>query len=116
MKSSKQTISETTQQTKLNNQKRAKQIKQLIKIMNELNQDIYICVQDKKAGTVHQFSSDIVKFGNLHIAKATKDITLQKIEQFNSQVAKMQARMLTSNHQPSSKDSSIDSKKTDASS
>lgn len=52
MKTSTTIASETTQQLKLNNQKRAKQFKQLLKIMNELNQDIYICVQDKKAGTV----------------------------------------------------------------
>jgi mevalonate kinase len=71
MKTSKVSTSETVKQTKLENQKRAKQFKQLLKIMNELNQDIYICVQDKKARTVHHFSSDIVKFGNLHIAQAT---------------------------------------------
>lgn len=82
--------------------------------MNELNQDIYICVKDKKAGTVHQFSSDINKFGNLHIAQATKDVTLQKIEQFTSQMAKMQDRLTV---EDSSKDFSTDSKKdTEASS
>jgi hypothetical protein len=44
MKTSKAIVSETAQQTKLNNMKKAKQVKQLLKIMNELNQDIYICV------------------------------------------------------------------------
>lgn len=68
MKTSKAATSETPSQAKLTNQKRAKQVKQLLKILNELNQDVYICVQDKKAGTVHHFSSDIVKFGNFHIA------------------------------------------------
>lgn len=64
----------------------------------------------------HHFSSDINKFGNFHIAEATKDVTLQKIEQFNAQVAKMQDRMIDSD-QLSSKDCSVDSKKdTEASS
>lgn len=69
MKTSKVTSSETNiSQSKLRNQKRAKQFKQFLKLMNELNQDIYICVQDKKAGSVHHFSSDIAKFGNFHVA------------------------------------------------
>lgn len=86
-----------------------------MKIMNELNQDVYICVQDKKAGTVHHFSTDINKFGNFHIAKATKDVTLKKIEHLNSQVAKMHDRMLSEEQE--FKISSADSKKdTEASS
>jgi hypothetical protein len=84
--------------------------------MNELNQDVYICVQDKKAGTVHHFSTDINKFGNFHIAEATKDVTLQKIEKFNSQVAQMHDRMVAEEQQ-AFKISSADSKKdTEASS
>ena len=54
--------------TKAANHKKAKQVKQLLRIMNELNQDIYICIQDKKTGSLHQFSSDLNKFGNVHIA------------------------------------------------
>lgn len=85
--------------------------------MNELNQNIYICVQDKKAGTVQHFSSDISKFGNLHIAQATKDVTIQKIEQFNSQVAKMQDNQLSVNDSSSQDQMSSNSKKdTEASS
>ena len=90
-----------TNATKLANQKKAKQVKQLLKIMNELNQDIYICVKDKKHGNVAHFSSDINEFGNFHIAQATSDITIQKIEQFSSQVAKMQDSMLNINQQQS---------------
>ena len=44
--------------------------------MKELNQDIYICLQDKKAGTVRHFSSDILKFENLEISQAAQDVTL----------------------------------------
>ena len=57
--------------------------------MNDLNHDIYICVKDKKQGTVQHFSSDINQFGNLQIAKETKDITLKKADHFATQVAKM---------------------------
>lgn len=73
------TVSTATPTTsnKVSNQKRAKQLRQLLRIINEANHNIYICVQDKKAGTVHHYSSDINKFGNLHIAQATKDISLQ---------------------------------------
>lgn len=91
------TTSKTPIDVKLQNQKRAKQFKQFLRILNELNQDIYICVQDKKKGSVQHFSSDINKFGNLHIASATEDVTLQKIESFNSQVAKMQDNQLQNN-------------------
>jgi hypothetical protein len=74
-------------------------------------------VQDKKKGTTQHFSSDITKFGNLHIAQATKDVTLQKIEQFNSQVAKMQDNNLGINDSASQGQlSSNSSKDTQASS
>lgn len=111
MKSSQANISESAQQTHLKNKKRAKQIKQLIKIMNELNQDIYICVQDRKAGTVHHFSSDIVNFGNFHIAKATKDVAIKKIEHFNAHVSKMQDQTFVDD----TKDSASSKKDTEAS-
>ncbi len=64
--------------------------------MNELNHDIYICIQDKKSNKTHQFSSDLAKFGNLHIAGIAKDtdLSLQKIEKFNSCVSKMQDKHL----------------------
>jgi hypothetical protein len=116
MKATKANLNDSAHSSKLNNQKRAKQLKQFLKILNELNQDVYICVQDKKAGTVHHFSTDINKFGNFHIAAATKDVTLQKIELLNSQVAKMHDRMIAE-EQEGFKISSADSKKdTEASS
>jgi hypothetical protein len=72
--------------TKSANHKKAKQIKQLLRLMNELNQDIYVCIQDKKTGSLHQFSSDLNKFGNVQIAQQTqeKKVTLHKIEKLNS--------------------------------
>lgn len=94
MKSASATTSKQANEIKQQNLKRSKQFKQFLRILNELNQNIYICVQDKKKGTTQHFSSDITKFGNLHIAQATKDVTLQKIEQFNSQLAKMQDNMV----------------------
>lgn len=116
MKATRATATDSTASSKLNNQKRAKQLKQFLKILNELNQDVYICVQDKKAGTVHHFSTDINKFGNFHIAAATKDVTLQKIELLNAQVTKMHDRMIAEEQQ-AFKISSADSKRdTEASS
>ena len=44
--------SKPSQEQKLANMKRAKQFKQFLRILNELNQNVYICVQDKKKGTV----------------------------------------------------------------
>jgi hypothetical protein len=78
---------------KLSNQKRAKQLRTLLRIINDANHNIYICVQDKKAGTVTQYSSDLNKFGNLHIAKSTKDIKLQKVEKFTIQLSQMQDKV-----------------------
>jgi len=68
MKSASAATSKQTNELKQQNLKRAKQFKQFLRILNELNQNIYICVQDKKKGTVQHFSTDISKFGNLHIA------------------------------------------------
>jgi hypothetical protein len=59
----------TAANSKSANLKKAKQFKQLLRIMNELNQDIYICIKDKKTGSLSQFSSDLNKFGNVHIAQ-----------------------------------------------
>lgn len=54
---------------KAHSSKRAKQIKQLLKLVDELNNDIYICIKDKKTHKVHQFSSDLAHFGNRDISK-----------------------------------------------
>jgi len=90
MKAQNSTNSTSTQVTqKVQNLKRAKQFKQFLRLMNELNHDVYICVQDKKRGSVHHFSSDINKFGNLHIVQATKDTPVQKIETFTKHLTKM---------------------------
>lgn len=117
MKSATATTSKQANDLKQQNLKRSKQFKQFLRILNELNQNIYICVQDKKKGTIQHFSSDIAKFGNLHIAQATKDVTLQKIEQFNSQLAQMQDNKLNEADAASQGRSSCNSKKdTEASS
>lgn len=98
--------------TKQANHKKAKQFKQLLRMMNELNQDIYICIQDKKSGSIHQFSSDLNKFGNVHIAEQTKEknASLHKIEKFNAQLIKLQDKQLKASRQ-SCNESSADSKK-----
>lgn len=83
-----------------------------------MNHDIYICIQDKKTQKTHQFSSDIVKFGNTHVAKivSDKDLPLVKVEKFNACITKMQDKHLNS-MRPEVSDTSSDSKKpTEASS
>lgn len=99
---------------KQQNQKRAKQLKQFLRLMNELNHDIYICIQDKKRGSVHHYTSDINKFGNLHIVQATKGVSLQKIDQFSSSLVKMMENKVC--QKPEVDASSASKKDTEASS
>jgi ethanolamine utilization protein EutP (predicted NTPase) len=77
---------------------KAKNIKKLLRILNELNHDVYICIQDKKTRKIHQFSSDLVKFGNTHIAEiiSKKDLAIQKVSKFNSCLTKIQDKHLNS--------------------
>jgi len=47
-------------------------VKQILDLVGQQNQDLYICLKDKKTGKIHQFSSNVPEFGLSKIASIVK--------------------------------------------
>ena len=47
-------------------------VKQILDLVGQQNQDLYICLKDKKTGQIHQFSSNVPEFSLSKIATLVK--------------------------------------------
>jgi len=94
--------------------KRNKMVKQLVALANELGQDLYLCLHDRKSDAVTQFSSrpDAFRLENI-TALASKTATVHKAEKFASKLNKLQeARAsLQENDAKASNEETYESKK-----
>ena len=47
-------------------------VKQILDLVGQQNQDLYICLKDQKTGKIHQYSSNVPEFGLSKIASLVK--------------------------------------------
>lgn len=47
-------------------------VKQILDLVSQQNQDLYICLKDQKTGKIHQYSSNVPEFGLSKIASIVK--------------------------------------------
>lgn len=66
---------EKTDTTKVVSSKQSSIVKQILDLVGQQNQDLYICLKDKKTGKIHQFSSNVPEFS---LSKITSIVKAQK--------------------------------------
>jgi NAD-specific glutamate dehydrogenase len=47
-------------------------LKQILELVSQQHQDLYICLKDQKTGKIHQYSSNVPEFGLSKIASIVK--------------------------------------------
>ena len=63
---------EKTESSKVPASKQATIVKQILDLVGQQNQDLYICLKDKKTGKIHQYSSNVPEFSLSKIASLVK--------------------------------------------
>ena len=61
-----------TESSKVVSTKQSNIIKQILQLVGQENQDLYICLKDKKTSKIHQYSSNVPEFGLSKIASLVK--------------------------------------------
>ena len=84
--------SESTLTQKHSHSKRAKMVKQLLGLVNDLGHDIFICLRDRKSDAVTQFSNAPASFRVQEIGQLNKNATVHRVEKFHSKICKLQDR------------------------
>jgi len=84
-----------TSTSKLTDSKKQKVLKQMLAIFQQLDQEMYVCIKDKKTGKAAHFSTDKANFG-IEQTQILANKPVLDFDQFSKTVNKLAKKLRTS--------------------